>query len=182
MASKAAKRKLRGFFVPQTFLPEPVCEPADQTAWRKRRRKIDPAIRGRSPQQRRVLFQPAFGRCMIRADRLHLPPEGGGMVQLPPVHEFVENDIVAHRAGQLDQPPVQRNGAAPRTGAPTGTLVAHRHAHDGHVMPVRQFRHARGQFPGGQPAEMPLDDRPPNCTQPGAGLCRITVSPRNQIG
>jgi len=60
-------------------------------------------------------FEPALGGEIIRAQALNFLPETGGMIHLPPVREFMQDDVVAHEVRRLDQAPVERDGAAPGT-------------------------------------------------------------------
>ena len=111
------------------------------------------------PQQAGVFSQPTFGHPVIGTDALHFPPEPGRVVHLPQMHQFVQTDIVTDECGCLDEPPVQGNRAAPRTGAPARFLIAHRDAAHGQSVPGGQFQHARWQFPRGQLAKMAFDGR-----------------------
>src|SRR5689334_17356597 len=84
--------------------------------------------RRQSPQQAAMPLQPILGAVIIGADLLDLAPKTTRMVHLPQVHQFVENDVVAHISGRLDKTPVERNGLPDRTRAPTRTLAAHHNA------------------------------------------------------
>ena len=98
------------------------------------------------PQQPGVLFQPAFGLKVIGEHCCHLPPEARRVVHLPEMHQFMEDDVIAHARRRLDQPPIERNRAAAGTRAPPGALIAHGHAPDGQLMARRELHHARRQF------------------------------------
>src|SRR6266403_3240530 len=93
------------------------------------------------------------------------------MVHFLQVRQFVEDDVVAHESRGLKQAPVERNRAAPGTGTPAGTLVAHSYARDAQLMPRRQFENSGRQLPGSQLPEMPLDG--------GAQVARPVRNPRH---
>jgi hypothetical protein len=81
------------------------------------------------------------------------------MVQLPQVHQFVDDDVVAHVVGQLDQAPVQRNGAVAGAGTPAALLIADDNAFDVGGMLMGQFPHAPRQFNAGRVAQMVFQRR-----------------------
>ena len=112
------------------------------------------------PQQPGVLFQPLLGRAIIGAHRFHLAPESRRMVHLPEMHQFVENDVIAHERRRLDEPPVERDRSAPGTRTPARALIAHGHAAHGQLKTGREFHHAQRQFPLRQPAQMSFDGWP----------------------
>jgi hypothetical protein len=106
-----------------------------------------------------VIFQPAFGGAIVRAQALHLTPEAGGMIHLHQVGEFVQADVITDEVRGLDQAPVERDRAVPGTGTPAGPLIANRDPPDGQSMGRRQFHHAGGQFTRGDAAKMVFDRR-----------------------
>ena len=111
------------------------------------------------PQQTGVFFQPMPGHPVIGTNALYFPPEPGRVVHLPQMHQFVQTNVIAYESGCLDEPPVQGNRAASRTGAPTRFLAAHRDATYGQSVPGGQLQYARWQFPRCQSAKMAFDGR-----------------------
>src|ERR1035437_4283648 len=75
------------------------------------------------PQQTGVFFQPTLGHLVIGTNALHFPPELGRVIHLSQMHQFVQTDVITDKCGGLDEPPVQGNRAAPRTGSPTRFLT-----------------------------------------------------------
>ena len=52
-----------------------------------------------STQRNLMRFEPAFGDLIIRAKPRHFLPELAGMVQMPQMGQFMENDVVADKIG-----------------------------------------------------------------------------------
>src|SRR5258708_20461975 len=61
------------------------------------------------PEQAAVALEPPLGLAPPRADLRDAGPETVRMVHLPQVHEFVVENVVAHRVGRLHEPPIQGN-------------------------------------------------------------------------
>jgi hypothetical protein len=51
-------------------------------------------------------------------------PEGPRVVEPPQMHQLVDQDIVAHRRGHQDEPPVQADETVASARAPARALVA----------------------------------------------------------
>lgn len=59
-----------------------------------------------------MLFEPAFGMGEIGAEPGDLAPEAVGMIHLPQMYEFVQEDVIADEERGLNEAPVEGNGAA----------------------------------------------------------------------
>src|SRR5438093_11531869 len=86
-----------------------------------------PCFSARLLEQSRTLFQPPLGCFVVGADPFNFAPEPAGVIQVPQMAKLVQNDVVLNERWRLNEPPVQRNRSAPRTGTPTRLLVAHCH-------------------------------------------------------
>jgi len=102
-------------------------------------------------------FEPGFGGGEIGAETFDLGPEPGGMVEMPQVGEFMEDDVVAYGIGGLDETPVERDAAAGGAGPPSRGLVAHLDGLGGVAVEIGEFPGAIWQLKGGEVTEVSRD-------------------------
>lgn len=103
------------------------------------------------------MLQPPLRELEIRTDFFDFTPEPRGVVHLPAMHQFVEDDVIPHVRRCLDQPPVEGNRPAPRARTPAGFLIPHRHARNDDLMLRGQLRDPRWQFTGGKVTQIPFN-------------------------
>lgn len=108
-------------------------------------------------EQGGVFFEPGFGGAVIGADAGDFAPKAGRVVHLAKVHQFVEEDVVADGGWNLDEPPVEGDGAGAGTGAPTRALVANADAADGELVQRGEFDQAQGKLGGRELPEVTFD-------------------------
>jgi len=84
-------------------------------------------------------------------------PEAVGMVHLAEVGEFVGDDVVPDVKGDLNEAPVEGDGAFAGAGAPAGALVPDLNVAEGELVDGSGLEHQRGQFGGGEAAEVVFD-------------------------
>ena len=91
--------------------------------------------------------QPLAGLLVARTRRGHVLPEPLRVIQLAPVHQLVNHDVLADERRHQDQPPVQRDRSARRARAPARSLIADRDARHGNAVRDRPARAARPAAP-----------------------------------
>jgi len=47
----------------------------------------------------RVGLEPILGFTVVRADALDFRPEASGVIELPQMHQFVDDDVITHHGG-----------------------------------------------------------------------------------
>ena len=52
-------------------------------------------------------FQPSFGVFIGRTKARDLSPKLLGVVHVSQVREFMQDNVIAHRVGRLNEPPIQ---------------------------------------------------------------------------
>ncbi len=113
------------------------------------------------------------------------------------MHQFMDDDVIPHLVGQLDQTPIQRDGTLARTGTPAAPLIANDKALNVRGILSRQFLHPLRQLHPGRVAQMVLQRRAkivggigqgarsgPNCNSQFSPLGRTSSStgwPRSNI-
>lgn len=58
-----------------------------------------------------VALEPGFGFGVAWADSIDFEPEAPGVIEVPEVGEFVEDDVIHDEAGALEEPPVEGDRA-----------------------------------------------------------------------
>lgn len=106
-----------------------------------------------------VGLEPAFGGFVIGIEAGDLGPEGGGVVEVPEMGEFVEDDVVGDLGRELDEAPVEGDDLAGGAGAPSGPLVADLDGADLESVERGEFEGAGGEFLGGEGTEAAFDAR-----------------------
>ena len=106
-----------------------------------------------------MLFEPALRFPISRAEPFDLEPEPARVVHFLQVRQLMENDVIANENGSLDEAPIQGDGAAAGTGAPTRTLVAHGDTPDRQIVQNSELDDPRRQLAQSEAPEVPLNFR-----------------------
>ncbi len=83
---------------------------------------------------------------VIRTNIPDFAPKLLRVVHLPQVHQFMQDDVIAHEGWSLEQTPIQRNRAARRARSPSRFLISDGNPRNGQLMLAGKFQRARGQF------------------------------------
>ena len=104
-----------------------------------------------------VRLEPFLGGFVVGVEAGDLGPEGGRVVQVPEMGEFVEDDVVGDLRWELDEAPVQGDDLPCGAGAPSGALVTDLDGADLEPVEGGEFEGAGGEFLGGEGAEAAFD-------------------------
>ena len=110
-----------------------------------------------------VPFEPVLCLAEAGAGGFDQPPESNGMVGLAQVHQFVDQDVLAHGVWHQQEPVVQRDVSARRAGSPARALVADRHFADLQAEPIGQRMELGRQLARGARAQCLFDRRRATC-------------------
>src|SRR5260221_2374227 len=73
------------------------------------------------------------------------------------MHQLVQDDVVGHKGGGLNETPIKRDAFFYGAGAPARTLVADGDSGNYHPMEQSQLPSPRDQLPNGEAAQKPFD-------------------------
>ena len=88
------------------------------------------------------------------------PPEAPRVIELAPMHQLVQENILPDIRRYLNQPPIEGDRTARRAGAPARALIPHRYSGDQDPMPSGQRQQFRWQRTTGCRHQPRLDDDP----------------------
>src|SRR5438046_1309145 len=97
-----------------------------------------------------TLLQPALGCFEGGTKPAHFAPKTRRMIHFFEMRQLVQDDVITDEWRGLNQTPVERDGAAPGAGAPTGTLVTNGDFLNAELMEAGQLQDAQRKFRGGK--------------------------------
>src|SRR5215471_122951 len=94
-----------------------------------------------------VFAQPAARRLIVGTLLRDKPPELRRMIEPSQVHQLVNEHVIAHPGGHVDQAPVQADVSRWGARTPTPSLIANADPPDGETERRRQFEKPGRQLP-----------------------------------